>query len=75
MKAIRQKFEVKYKIKYKSGKTWTDSQVVNAVTEYGAKEIIRWIFCKRDITILKTRALGQYVGFAIHPTHEVLGDF
>lgn len=67
-------FKIKYSINYPSGKKWIGTKEVVALTEYGAKEIIRWIYSSRDISIIEVCFMG-YTGCLINEDRTVLGDF
>ena len=72
----RQIFLITYQINYASGKKYIikNSEFL-AITEYGAKELLKWQKSNSDITILKVEPTYKYVGQAIKQDFRTLGDF
>lgn len=71
----RQEFIVFYRINYKSGKTYETKDVVTALTEFGAREVIEWLKKGLNITILSITPTYKYVGTAINSNNKILGDY
>jgi len=71
----RQKFLVKWRIDYPSGKSWYDYKIVIAVTERGAEDVVLWLYANYDITIISVKNTGEYIGGYIEPSRQVLGDY
>jgi len=74
MKKIRQIFKVKYCINYDSGKKWTNTEEVTALSELGAISLIKWERYPCDVSIISVTSLG-YVGSEIYEDKRTLGDF
>jgi len=74
MKKIRQIFKVKYCINYDSGKKWTNTEEVTALSELGAISLIKWQRYPCDVSIISVTNLG-YVGSETYEDKRTLGDF
>ncbi len=75
MKTKRQYFVVQFIIKYKNGKFWVGSRKVTALTDFGAREVVKWIYKDRDIKITSVEPTYKYVGSPISKDYSILGDF
>ena len=72
----RQIFLITYSINYPSGKKYiVNNSEFLAITEYGAKELLKWQKSDSDITILKVEPTYKYVGQPIKQDFRTLGDF
>jgi hypothetical protein len=74
MKKRRQIFKVKYCINYDSGKKWTNTEEVAALSELGAISLIKWQRSSYDVSIISVTSLG-YVSSEIYKERRTLGDF
>jgi hypothetical protein len=70
----RQRFQIKYRINYASGKSFQTTQQVHAVSRQGAIDMVKWLRCGKDISILSVDSLG-YFGSEIVPDYTTLGDY
>ena len=72
----RQIFLITYSINYPSGKKYIvkNSEYI-AITEYGAKQLLKWIRSDSDISIIKVEPTYKYIGEYIKPDFTSLGDF
>ena len=69
-----QEFIVEYSINYKSGKKWTSKEKVWGITEFGAIDVIRWIYSSRNISILSVVPTGKYSASACYGDNHTVGE-
>jgi hypothetical protein len=71
----RQYYNVKYRIHYKSGKTWTETKTLLCYSKIGARDMIKWLFSAKKITVISVLPTGKFTGNLILPDSHVIGDY
>ena len=69
-----QEFIVKYSINYPSGKKWITKNEVYAITELGAKDVIKWLRSSSDISIISVESTGKYTPHACYGDNHTVGE-
>lgn len=69
-----QLFIVKYSINYPSEKKWITKEEVYAITELGAKDVIRWLRSSRDISIISVEPTYKYTQYACYGDNHTVGE-
>jgi hypothetical protein len=72
MERIRH-YKVKFSVNYPSGAKWVNEKEVIALSEYGAKEFIKWLKAPRNITFISIELVG-YGGY-VQRDPKTLGHF
>jgi hypothetical protein len=76
MKVRRKVFNVKFRINYPSGKSWTETKEATGVSEAGAIDTIKWIHSsQKSLEILSCEWTGKYIGSPITPSMGNLGEY
>jgi hypothetical protein len=69
-----QQFIVKFSINYPSGKKWITEEKAFGITKLGAIDTIKWIYNKRNISIISVEPTGIYSAFAVYGDNHTIGE-